>query len=55
MWFKSKHGKGSCDANRPKDLGVYSFEVPQQFRDTLAPVLLLKQLQLWLTLQMNSL
>ena len=34
LWFKSKHGKGSCDANRPKDLGVYSFEVPQQLRET---------------------
>ena len=29
--------KGSCDANRPKDLGEYSFEVPQQLRETLAP------------------
>ena len=37
MWFKSKHGKGSCDANRPKDLGEYSFAVPQQLRETLAP------------------
>ena len=37
MWFKSKHGKGSCDANRPKDLGDYSFVVPQQLRETLAP------------------
>ena len=37
MWFKSKHGKGSCDANRPRDLGDYSFVVPQQLRETLAP------------------
>ena len=47
MWFKSKHGKGSCDANRPKDLSWYSFEVPQQLRDTCyLPALLLRQLQL---------
>ena len=37
MWFKSKHDKGSCDGNRPKDPCVYRFVVPQQFRDTLAP------------------
>ena len=37
MWFKNKHGKGSCEANRHKDLGECSFVVPQQVRDTLAP------------------
>ena len=37
MWFKSKHGKGSCDASRPKDLCEYSFTVSQQIRETLAP------------------
>ena len=37
MWFKSKHGKSSCDVNRPKDMNEYSFVVPQQLRDTLAP------------------
>ena len=29
--------KGSCDINRHKDLGEYSFAVPQQLRETLAP------------------
>ena len=56
-WFKSKHGKGSCDANRPKDLDEHSFAVPQQLREyfVVSTVLLLKQLQLWPAPQMNSL
>lgn len=37
LWFKSKHGSTTCNANRPKDLGDYSFEVPQWVRETLAP------------------
>ena len=37
MWFKMKHGKTTCDANRPKDLEEYGFEVPERLRETLAP------------------
>ena len=36
MWFKMKHGKTTCDANRPKDLEEYGFEVPERLRETLA-------------------
>ena len=32
-----KHGKTTCDANRPKDLEEYGFEVPERLRETLAP------------------
>ena len=35
MWFKMKHGKTTCDANRPKDLEEYGFEVPERLRETL--------------------
>ena len=31
-----KYGKTTCDANRPKDLEEYDFEVPERLRDTLA-------------------
>ena len=37
MWYKMKHGKTTCDANRPKDMEEYSFEVPERLRETLAP------------------
>ena len=37
MWFKMKYGKTTCDANRPKDLEEYGFEVPERLRETLAP------------------
>ena len=37
MWFKMKHGKTTCDANRPKDLEEYGFEVPERLRETLVP------------------
>ena len=37
MWFKMKHGKTTCDANKPKDLEEYGFEVPERLRETLAP------------------
>ena len=33
---KMKHGKITCDANRPKDLEEYGFEVPERLRETLA-------------------
>ena len=38
MWyvFKMKHGKTTCDANRPKDMEEYGFEVPERLRETLA-------------------
>ena len=39
MWFKQKHGKMTCDANRPKDMEEYSFEVPERLRETLAPTI----------------
>ena len=56
MWFKMKHGKTTCDANRPKDLEEYGFEVPERLRETLDPVLLPQmQLWLWLTHQEKSL
>ena len=35
MWLKMKHGKTTCDANRPKDLKEYAFEVPKRLRETL--------------------
>ena len=35
MWFKMKYGKTTCDANRPKDLEEYGFEVPERLRETL--------------------
>ena len=35
MWFKMKYGKTTCDANRPKDLEEYDFEVPERLRETL--------------------
>ena len=38
-----KHGKTICDANRPKDLEEYGFEVPERLRETLAPVALAHQ------------
>ena len=34
-----KHGKTTCDANRPKDLEEYGFEVPERLRENLAPAL----------------
>ena len=37
MWFKMKHGKTTCDVNRPKDLVRYDFEVPERLRKTLVP------------------
>ena len=37
MWFKMKHGKTTCDANRPKDLEWYGFEVAERLREILAP------------------
>ena len=43
MWFKMKHGKTTCDANRSKDLVRYGFEVPERLRETLAPVALAHQ------------
>ena len=33
-----KHGKTTCDANRPKDLEEYDFEVPERLRETLPSV-----------------
>ena len=30
-----KHGKTTCDANRPKDMEEYGFEVPERLRETL--------------------
>ena len=30
-----KYGKTTCDANRPKDLEEYGFEVPERLRETL--------------------
>ena len=41
-----KHGKITCDANRPKELEEYGFEVPERLRETLVPVAL-PQMQLW--------
>ena len=35
MWFKMKHGKTTCDVNRPKDMEEYGFEVPERLRETL--------------------
>ena len=32
-----KHGKTICDANRPKDLEEYDFEVSERLRETLVP------------------
>ena len=32
-----KHGKTTCDANRPKELEEYVFEVPERLRENLAP------------------
>ena len=32
-----KHGKTTCDANRPKDLREYDSEVPERLRETLVP------------------
>ena len=46
MWFKMKHGKTICDANRPKDLEEHEFEVPERLRETL-PSAALPQMQLW--------
>ena len=37
MQFKMKHGKTTCDANRPKDLEEYGFEVPERLREILVP------------------
>ena len=37
MWFKIKHGKTTCDANRPKELEEYGLEVPERLRETLTP------------------
>ena len=52
MWFKMKHGKTTCDANRPKDMEEYGFEVPERLRETLTPVALhLMQVWSWLTLK----
>ena len=31
------HWKTICDANRPKDMEEYDFEVPERLRETLAP------------------
>ena len=31
-----KYGKTTCDANRPKDLEEYGFEVPERLRESLA-------------------
>ena len=47
MWYKQKHEKTTCDANRPKDIEEYNFEVPEWLRDTLASTTTLVQLQLW--------
>ena len=30
-----KHGKTTCDANRPKELEEHDFEVPERLRETL--------------------
>ena len=35
MWFKMKHEKTTCDANRPKDLREYDSEVPERLREIL--------------------
>ena len=32
-----KYGKTACDANRPKDMEEYDFEVHERLRETLAP------------------
>ena len=39
MWYvvQNEHGKTTCNANRPKNLEEYGFEVPERLRDTLAP------------------
>ena len=49
-----KHGKTACDANRPKDLEEYGFEVPERLRETLAPVLPQMQFLLWLIHQKKN-
>ena len=35
MWFKMKHGKTTCDTNRPKDMEEYGSGVPERLVDTL--------------------
>ena len=50
-----KHGKTTCDANRPKDLEEYGFEVSERLREALAQVLPQMQLWIWLILQKKSL
>ena len=32
-----KYGKTTCDANRPKDLEEYDFEVSERLNETLIP------------------
>ena len=55
MQFKMKYGKTICDANRPKDLEEYGFEVPERLRETLVPALPQMLLWPWLTNQKKSL
>ena len=55
VWFKMKHGKTTCDANRPKELEGYVLKCLRGLGKLWSPVLPQTQLWLWLTFQKMSL